>query len=87
MKEKTKLKDRLISERKRTGISMTDVARRSKLIAKANRQRRMEITQGYISRLESGKETNPSMLKIMTLCLIYGILPNKIIRIEEVKSA
>ncbi len=87
MKEKTKLKDRLISERKRTGISMTDVARRSKLIAKANRQRRMEITQGYISRLESGKETNPSMLKIMTLCLIYWILPNKIIRIEEVKSA
>lgn len=39
--------------------------------------RRM-ITQGYISRLESGKETNPSFLKIKTLCMIYKIEPGSL---------
>lgn len=40
------------------------------------RDRRGRITQGYISRLESGKETNPSLMKLMTLCSIYKIQPN-----------
>ena len=37
---------------------------------------RGRITQGYISRLESGKETNPSLLKLLTLCNIYQVDPN-----------
>lgn len=36
---------------------------------------RSKITQGYLSRLESGGETNPSLLKILTLCKIYKITP------------
>jgi hypothetical protein len=26
--------------------------------------------------LESGKETNPSLMKLMTLCKIYNVKPN-----------
>jgi len=36
------------------------------------------ITQGYLSRLESGKETNPSMMKLVTLCGIYKVEPNEL---------
>ena len=82
-----KLKDRLQLARKKSGLSMSDVARRSAKIAKANREPRMSITQGYISRLESGQETNPSMMKIQALSLVYGVMPNKIVKIETVKSA
>lgn len=42
------------------------------------RDRRGRITQGYISRLESGKETNPSLMKLMTLCSIYKVQPNEL---------
>jgi transcriptional regulator with XRE-family HTH domain len=51
---------------------MSQVARIS-LLAPDPRGR---ITQGYISRLESGKETNPSLMKLMTLCSIYKVKPN-----------
>ena len=40
---------------------------------------RGRITQGYISRLESGKETNPSLMKLMTLCSIYNVEPNELL--------
>jgi len=53
-------------------LSMSEVARLSEH-ATDNRGR---ITQGYISRLESGKETNPSLMKLLTLCKIYKIEPN-----------
>jgi len=53
-------------------LSMSEVARLSEH-APDNRGR---ITQGYISRLESGKETNPSLMKLLTLCKIYKIEPN-----------
>ncbi len=46
---------------------MSEVAR----ISNAAPDHRGRITQGYISRLESGKETNPSLLKLTTLCGIY----------------
>jgi transcriptional regulator with XRE-family HTH domain len=39
---------------------------------------RGRITQGYISRLESGKETNPSLMKLITLCSIYNVEPNQL---------
>jgi transcriptional regulator with XRE-family HTH domain len=52
-------------------LSMSQVARLSGTASDP----RGRITQGYISRLESGKETNPSLLKLMTLCRIYKIRP------------
>ena len=39
---------------------------------------RGKVSQGYISRLESGKETNPSFLKLRTLCGLYGIKPGSL---------
>jgi len=56
-------------------LSMSEVAR----ISERARDPRGRITQGYISRLESGKETNPSLMKIMTLCSIYKIKPNDLL--------
>ena len=56
-------------------LSMSQVAR----ISERARDPRGKITQGYISRLESGKETNPSLMKIMTLCSIYKIKPNDLL--------
>jgi transcriptional regulator with XRE-family HTH domain len=53
-------------------LSMSAVARLSEQAV----DHRGRITQGYISRLESGKETNPSLMKLMTLCRIYKIKPN-----------
>ncbi|OGW46867.1 MAG: hypothetical protein A2078_09300 [Nitrospirae bacterium GWC2_57_9] len=53
---------------------MSQVARMSEKAA----DRRGRITQGYISRLESGKETNPSLMKLITLCAIYKIQPNEL---------
>ncbi len=52
-------------------LSMSQVAR----LSGTSSDPRGRITQGYISRLESGKETNPSLLKLMTLCRIYKIKP------------
>jgi transcriptional regulator with XRE-family HTH domain len=68
------LAEKLQKLRKKSKLSMSQVARMS---GKAS-DRRGRITQGYISRLESGKETNPSLMKLMTLCGIYKIQPNEI---------
>jgi transcriptional regulator with XRE-family HTH domain len=56
-------------------LSMSAVAR----ISEGAADDRGRITQGYISRLESGKETNPSLMKLMTLCDIYRIDPNTLL--------
>jgi transcriptional regulator with XRE-family HTH domain len=62
--------------RNKSKMSMSQVARLSEL----STDQRGRITQGYISRLESGKETNPSLQKILTLCSIYNIEPNEFFR-------
>jgi len=67
-----KLEEKLKQLREKNKLSMSQVARIS-VIAPDHRGR---ITQGYISRLESGKETNPSLMKILTLCSIYEVKPN-----------
>jgi len=59
--------------RNKNKMSMSQVARLSEL----STDQRGRITQGYISRLESGKETNPSLQKLLTLCSIYNIEPNE----------
>jgi transcriptional regulator with XRE-family HTH domain len=66
--------DKLNKLRIKHKLSMSQVARLSE---KAS-DRRGRITQGYISRLESGKETNPSLMKLMTLCEIYKVKPNEL---------
>ena len=58
--------------RDRNKLSMSQVAR----ISERSRDHRGRITQGYISRLESGKETNPSLMKLMSMCAIYKVEPN-----------
>ena len=68
------LAEKLQQLRNKSKLSMSQVARLSE---KAH-DRRGRITQGYISRLESGKETNPSLLKLITLCGIYKIRPNEL---------
>lgn len=68
------LADKLKKMRAKNKLSMSEVARLSES-ATDNRGR---ITQGYISRLESGKETNPSLMKLMTLCRIYKVAPNQL---------
>jgi transcriptional regulator with XRE-family HTH domain len=68
------LAEKLRKLRDKSKLSMSEVARMSNHA----RDRRGRITQGYISRLESGKETNPSLMKLMTLCGIYKIQPNEI---------
>jgi transcriptional regulator with XRE-family HTH domain len=67
-----KLAERLKKLRLKNKLSMSQVARISELAP----DHRGRITQGYISRLESGKETNPSLMKLMTLCSIYMVKPN-----------
>ncbi len=68
------LAEKLRKLRGRNKMSMSQVARLSEL----SEDRRGRITQGYISRLESGKETNPSLMKLITLCSIYNIKPNEL---------
>ncbi len=63
------LAEKLKKLRTRQGLSMSEVAR----LSERAKDRRGRITQGYISRLESGQETNPSLLKLMTLCGIYKV--------------
>jgi len=69
------LAEKLRKLRIKNKLSMSQVAR----ISEHAPDRRGRITQGYISRLESGKETNPSLMKIITLCSIYDIEPNELI--------
>jgi len=64
-------------------LSMSQVAR----VSERARDPRGRITQGYISRLESGKETNPSLMKIMTLCSIYKIKPNDLLLKNTLKKS
>jgi transcriptional regulator with XRE-family HTH domain len=68
------LAQRLKKARTRKKMSMTQVSLYSEMAGDP----RGKITQGYISRLESGKETNPSFHKIKTLCGIYGINPGRL---------
>ncbi len=58
--------------REQNNLSMSQVAR----VSEQSPDPRGRITQGYISRLESGKETNPSLMKLLTLCAIYKVEPN-----------
>lgn len=67
-----KLSEKLAKARKKNNLTMSDVARIS---AKIATDYRGKITQGYVSRLETGKEVNPSYLKIITLSKIYKIKP------------
>ncbi len=69
----TTLAQKLRKEREKKKLTMSEVARRSVKVCGGDH--RGMITQGYISRLESGKETNPSFLKLITLCSIYRIKP------------
>jgi transcriptional regulator with XRE-family HTH domain len=68
------LADKLQQLRAKSKMSMSQVARLSQKAP----DRRGRITQGYISRLESGKETNPSLMKLMTLCGIFKVKPNEL---------
>jgi transcriptional regulator with XRE-family HTH domain len=77
------LADKLKKMRLKNNLSMSDVARLSER-ASDNRGR---ITQGYISRLESGKETNPSLMKLTTLCRIYKIEPGEFFVKSSAKKA
>ena len=71
----TTFAEKLKKFRKRSKISMSQVARLSENAVDP----RGKITQGYVSRLESGKETNPSLQKILTLCAIFNVEPNELI--------
>ena len=76
------LAQKLTKLRDMHNLSMSQVAR----ISERARDPRGRITQGYISRLESGKETNPSLMKIMTLCTIYKIKPNDLLLKNSLKK-
>lgn len=69
-----KLAEKLKKLRNNSKLSMSQVSRHSEI----SKDPRGRITQGYISRLESGKETNPSMQKIITLCRAYNVEPNEL---------
>ena len=68
------LAEKLRRLRIRNKLSMSQVSR----ISEHAPDHRGRITQGYISRLESGKETNPSLMKLITLCSIYDVEPNEL---------
>lgn len=70
----TTLAEKLKTARNKKKLSMTAVAH----LSQENKDPRGKITQSYLSRLESGKETNPSFLKIMTLCKVYMIKPGSL---------
>jgi transcriptional regulator with XRE-family HTH domain len=69
------LAEKLKQLRNKHKMSMSQVARLSERAPDP----RGKITQGYISRLESGKETNPSLMKLLTLCGIYKVEPNELV--------
>jgi transcriptional regulator with XRE-family HTH domain len=77
------LADKLKQLRKKNSLSMSEVAR----ISEVAPDHRGRITQGYISRLESGKETNPSLMKLLTLCSIYKTEPNYLCIKRRLKKA
>ncbi len=66
--------------RERKNMSMSMVSRRSKAIAEKIGDHRAKITQGYISRLESGKEDNPSFLKLLCLCRVYRVKMQELVK-------
>jgi transcriptional regulator with XRE-family HTH domain len=66
------LSEKLKKMRLKSKLSMSQVAR----LSLRTTEPRGRITQGYISRLESGQETNPSLQKIVTLSKIYKAEPN-----------
>jgi transcriptional regulator with XRE-family HTH domain len=68
------LAEKLRKLRNKNKLSMSEVSRRSETSVDS----RGRITQGYLSRLESGKETNPSLMKLLTLCRIYESEPNEL---------
>ncbi len=68
------LAEKLKKLREGKKLSMSQVAR----LSERAEDRRGRITQGYISRLESGKETNPSLMKLLTLCRIYTVQPDEL---------
>ncbi len=76
------LAEKLKKLRIRNKLSMSQVAR----ISERATDNRGRITQGYISRLESGKENNPSLMKLMTLCSIYEIEPGELFSKNRKKS-
>ncbi len=76
------LAEKLKKLRIRNKLSMSQVAR----ISERSADNRGRITQGYISRLESGKENNPSLLKLMTLCSIYEVQPGDLFIKNRKKS-
>lgn len=69
---------KLAKGRKKQRLSMSEVSRMSVDTIKATKEPRCQVTQGYISRLESGKEKNPSYIKLKTLCKIYKIQPGSL---------
>jgi len=70
------LAKKLSKARNESGLSMVAVAR----VSEKATDHRGRITQSYISMLESGKETNPSFLKLKTFCRIYGIKPGTLFK-------
>jgi len=76
------LADKLKKLRTKHKLSMSEVARQSE----SAQDTRGRITQGYISRLESGKETNPSLMKLVTLCSIYKVEPNELVAKRPLKK-
>ena len=76
------LAEKLKKLRKKNKLSMSQVARISELAP----DHRGGITQGYLSRLESGKENNPSLMKLMTLCSIYQVEPNDLLVKSNLKK-
>lgn len=75
------LADKLKKLRVKNKLSMSEVAR----ISEQASDSRGKITQGYISRLESGKETNPSLMKLVTLCSIYKVKPSMLFEKNSLK--
>ncbi len=77
------LAEKLKKMRTKNKLSMSQVARMSEQAS----DHRGRITQGYISRLESGKETNPSLMKLVTLCQIYKVRPNELLDVRRAKKS
>jgi len=69
------LSKRLFGLRKTAGLSMVEVSTRSRKL----RHEHAHVTQGYISRLESGRERNPSLGKLVSLAHIYGVSLNDLV--------
>lgn len=75
------LAEKLRKLRVKKRLSMSEVSR----ISQKAEDPRGKITQGYLSRLESGQESNPSLQKILTLSRIYEVDPNEFFPIRKKK--